>query len=413
VGLLLTAIQFLGHDGLAAILAPGFPVAQRHELSAFLVLTSPVAALAAVTAAAQAVCYYERSFAAAAAAPVLNGCALLAVTAGGAPNPSAAWLAFATSVGYLVQAVWLFPFLRKLLLLSDEQATGPGDGRAFGASFVALAASSLVYKAQPVVERLVGSTVGPGVTASLGYAMKIAQGLVLLATLSVTVVALPALSQAVAERHHVRTARILARSLAATTISTLLVVAAAAAVWRDVPRLLYGRQEFGLVAERQTAQLLLAYLPWILFSTLAGPLTSAAYATGHARFVARVGIIGFVLASLSSFAASRAFGAAGIVLGSAVGSLLCLLVFAMNVKRWVATWSWTSWFKGMRAPVSGLVSAGSVAYFTIDRLLGVPAPRSQPWHQILEILGKEAILCVFLGAALLCSRRALTDLLQS
>jgi putative peptidoglycan lipid II flippase len=235
-----------------------------------------------------------------------------------------------------------------------------------------LIGASLVYKSQPLVERLVGAAVGHGVPAALGYADKITQGFTQLAVFGFALASLPRLAQVLRDRDHVEAERQVRFALATTTASTAAVLAFALSSAPDLVRVLYERGAFGVEAARTTEALVYLALPTVVFGALAGPLVTLNYAAGRVSFVVRVGLGGFVIGGAGTVLLAYAIGYRGIVLGTAMGAFVTFVIFARKIGFVLNGWSWSRYLQvyGLRLVV--VAAALATCSIAIREVLVVP-----------------------------------------
>lgn len=376
----------------AAGLAPGFGAAESHELVTFLRIVAVVPLLAVVAAIGQAFAFSARRFGIAGASAAVNGGFLLVVTVllhrNGLTSTELAWCVVA---GYAGQVLWIAPVGLRMLRGIGTGAGSRTAGRAVVATFVFMAATSTLYKGQPIIERLVGTTVSDGLPAALGYAGRFSQGLMMLASFGISLVAMPQLSDALAARDHAMASRIISISLSVTLATTLCVVAFGVAAYDDLPRVLLGRGHFTSADATLTGSLLLASLPGVVFGPLAGPLVNIYYAARRQRFVAAAGVSATVLGGLASIGLAQVWGGRGITLGTSIGLACTAAVFAWRLHSVLPAWSWPTYL----AEVTPLAAAGAVAVL-ICAALGAVLPEAQSNLTGLALLGLQFLAAVAL-----------------
>jgi len=408
--------QLLLASWLSRVVAPGFPPGKAAALAEFLRLTSPVVLLATCSAVGQSIALFRHAFARAASGPVLNGIGLLAITRiGSSGHPSVGRLGLAVLGGYAAQCLWMVP---ELAHIRGRWSRGRSDfdrsssGRILSVVGIPLEAS-LLYKSQPIVERLIASTLAPGSAATLGYSAKLAQGLVTLSTFGLATVAMPRYSESLAWGRREEAAGTLAVVFGITYALSVLVVGALATSAPVVVRLVFGRGDMSFASERDIVLVLLAYIPWILGGSLAGPLVGIYYAENRQRWVAAIGAVGIALGAVASFGLSRAIGSSGVVLGSGIGSAFPLIAFAHQLKRHLPSWSWRR-MNSHALPATVSVGVGSAVALVATHLLWAGLPKRGNYLGLLSVLAAQGALFLA-GSALaaICCRWDPRHLLQA
>ncbi len=384
------AAQLLSH-----LAAPGFRGAKEVATAHFIRLTSPVVLLSAVAAVGQAVAYANGRFLRAGAGSAVNGVGLLLVTVlfFGA-RPTASDLAIAVVIGYTAQAIWMLPELASSWKLWDRtpNARAAGMLKALGV----LVTASLIYKGQPLIERTIASTLQPGSAAVMSYSLKIAAGLALL-SVGVSQVAMPSFAHSLAQDDDGQAARTLQLVLTIVTATTAAVVAYVLLASADIVRVLFGRGSLGIHAEREIAAVVRSYLIFVLTNAIAGPIVNVHYALNRQRWVAVIGLVGMICATVLSVGLAQVFGVVGVAVGTGVGSLIPLAVFSVHLRPRLPAWSWRLWFRDngrmFGTLLSGLALAGAGS---LSLHLGLP-PRGD-YGRLMVVLGVKAGF-LFLGLA--------------
>jgi putative peptidoglycan lipid II flippase len=372
----------------------------HHNVGIFLALTSPITVVAAVASCGSVIALARGRFVLGTWGPAMNGIGLLASAVVLAPGGLSIWkLALAVDCGYVVQLFFVLP----LLMTSRRTGTSPPVDEvavvAMGA-LVVLIGASLVYKSQPLVERVVGAAVGHGVPAALGYADKITQGFTQLAVFGFALASLPGLAQVLRDREHVEAERQVSFALATTAASTAAVLAFAASSAPDLVRVLYERGAFGVHAARTTEALVYFALPTVVFGALAGPLVTLNYAAGRVSFVVRVGLLGFVVGGLGTVLLSYAVGYRGIVLGTAAGAFVTFFIFARTVGAVLDGWSWRTYARMYGVRLLAVFAALATCAFACRQLLTVPQSSSAEQLAVLALRLAVLVGVGFVGGLL-------------
>lgn len=330
---------------ISVLLLAGAPILDaetRRGVAGFLLVTAVVPTLALLSAVGAVLALARQKFVIGTYGGAANGVGLLAAAVALAPfGLTPLNLGIAVACGYLVQLLLVSSALRDV---SRRTARPPVSVRMLPhgavAGFLLLAGSSAIYKSQPLVERTVGSVLGAGLPAALGYADKITAGLMQLAVFGFALATLPSLSRELARGDEGRAAARLGASLAATAVSAAAVIAFGVASAGDLVRLLYERGAFSPHSVYLTRELVLFALPSVALGALAAPIVAVGYAAGHVRQIAIIGIAGFGVGTLATTALGAAVGFRGIVLGTGVGYGVTLAVFAALTPSMLPGWSW-------------------------------------------------------------------------
>jgi putative peptidoglycan lipid II flippase len=366
---------------------------EHRALGIFVLLTTPVPVLVLAAASGAVVAMSRDDFIRGTYGNAVNGMGLLVAAVALSRGGLTAWkLALALDVGYACQLAFVAPALIRI-----RSVKGPVDAAVATAarqSFVVLAAASIVYKAQPLVERSVGAALGNGVPAALGYADKIASGLGQLAIFGFALASLPAMARHLNERDFEAASSRLVDALSATAASTIAVLAFGWTSANQLVRLFYERGAFGPHAATMTSTLVACSLPTIAFGAAAGPLVSLHYAAGRARWVTKVGIAGFATGTAATIVLASLIGYPGIVIGTGVGATTTFAVFVHRVPDVLPDWSWRRWVHA----VGPRLMSVAIATVTAALLVALLAPRDGRF--VVALLVVIARLTVVLGVAL-------------
>lgn len=363
---------------------------ERPEIGEFLLITSPVPVLALLAALGSVRALAHHRFVVATFGGAVNGVGLLVATLVlsssklGIPQ-----LALAVDCGYVAQLALVWRSLRSLEDRADSLAPIRSLQGAPVAAFAMLLFASSLYKSQPLVERVTGSILGSGVPAALGYADKVTSGLIQLATFGFALAALPFLSRQLSEGGGGRAVARLSSALEATCASTAGVVAFGLISSGALVRALYERGTFGASAAHVTHALILCALPSVACAAVAAPLVALEYAAGNVRAVVLIGLTGFVSGTLATAGLAFAIGYRGIVLGTAVGYVATLAIFARRTAGVLPGWSWRV-FVSRTGPRIVVVILGTAV---VSFLASVVRPPAGP---LLEVV----VLGIRLGLAL-------------
>lgn len=315
---------------------------ESKDLGTFLVLTALVPPLVAYTAIGAVLALANQRFFRAAWGGAVNGAALLTFVllfsfTGGL---SAENMALSVVLGYVAQLAFVVPAYR--WAGASEHPIDRNDARAATKGVLLLLAASAIYKSQPLIERAVGTAVGAGVPAALGYQDKITAGLTQLAVFGFAFAAMPSISRDFAESDLAMAAHRLTTTLIATLTAAMVVLAFAVTSAGQIVSVLYERGSFTSEAAELTETLVMFSLPSVFFGALAGPLVSVAYANKRVREVVTIGIAGFVVGTGLTVCLGLTVGPEGIVAGTATGFAFTFCLFSLRVRESLPLWSWAS-----------------------------------------------------------------------
>lgn len=293
------------------LLAGNLPSGSESALISFIVITSVSIPLAWGAAVSQAVLIVKERFLVVGLAGATNGLGLLVaavlVFAFGQPIPG---LAVAFVAGYVAQIAAQAIAAFKHTTFEPVPPSG-----AIMSALAVLLGSALIYKSQPIIERVLAAAVENG-PAALNYSSKIAQALLMASSLGLALVSLPTISRHVSDDDYPKAFRTASGiSLAICCISAPLVVTSIVAA-ENVVGLLYGRGAFTESAILLVALALAAAAVGVLFSAMTGPIVNLLYATSRYRFVATISITTTILGAATSWLLREPLGLPGIVLGS-------------------------------------------------------------------------------------------------
>ncbi|HXY09605.1 MAG TPA: lipid II flippase MurJ, partial [Terriglobales bacterium] len=215
---------------------------------------------------------------------------------------------------------------------------GSGELRRLAKGSAVLLGGTFIMSFSPMIEQGLGSGLGKGTVAALGYANKLPTVLntILMGAVGVTV--LPFFSEMLTRRDHARCRRAFRLYALTLLVGGGLLVLSLVALSEPLVALAYQRGAFHaddtrLVAEIQRAYLI--QLPGTLVGILAMRLLVAQSAY---RVVAIINSISVVTAGMFAWTLSRQFGAMGIALGLSLAAtssgliwfLVALRTFSLN-----------------------------------------------------------------------------------
>jgi putative peptidoglycan lipid II flippase len=227
---------------------------------------------------------------------------------------------------------------------------------------VPIVAYTLGRQAQVWVERTLGSVLDPGAISYLNYAEKVAQIPMVVAG-TVVLVAMPSLARHAAARRTADFRRGIERSL---RFGTLIIVPATVALVVFAPQLidvLFVRGAFTSQDAETTAHIMRVYSLGLLGQLLVGN-ASTYFWTGGRRtwYPATAMLAGLVVTVVVSAAGLRAWQAAGIALGNAVGISVAAMLLLIGVRRRVVNIAMRSFLAVTGQTVLAGAAAGIVAW---------------------------------------------------
>jgi len=295
-------------------------------LGIMLLWASPCSLLAGLTAMPQAVAYIQHRFALAAMGAVGNGLGLLIATLL-LPSPSAMSLGLALTIGYVVQlATATVPFLW-------ERPTFVSARSIPWLTFLGVSAYTLLAKFQPLMERLLTTSLVVGATAVLGFGQKTAQGILLVASFGLALTATAALSRHVNTKDFRAAGAMMSRTLAATTWLSVATCAAAMPLAWPATVLLFYRGEFTFGDARDVSDSTLLLLPWVLAGAVTGVFTSYLYIQRSYVRVIGAAFVGIVVTLVTTVLVAASTPMFAVAIGSSAGAVASLIWAVLLVKR--------------------------------------------------------------------------------
>jgi putative peptidoglycan lipid II flippase len=226
------------------------------------------------------------------------------------------------------------------------------------AGFIAVVAATVITYANPVIDQWIASTAGPGAASMLGYASRLATGVVALVAGALGQILLITFSRQVAEGN---TAALSATYQVLVRVMPWVGCSATLAVWLTSPAfvaLLYQRGSFDAETSKVVAHLLDLYAVQfpVFWTSVAGGIMIFALSMNH--ILLRIGALLFVVNILSDAALLAAFGFTAIPLSTTVVLVVSMSFVNVMLHRSrrvtvrVSDWAYSA------VPVSFLASAG-------------------------------------------------------
>jgi len=307
--------------------APGFSGETRDLTVTLVRILFPMSALMIMSAWCLGVLNTHRRFFLSYAAPTLWNVAQIATLIGfgvrltGVDLVTAlAWGALAGgALQLLVQLPAVFRLVGRVrwsLKIGDERV------RTVVRKWLPVVFGAGVLQISSIIDTLLGSLVGPGAVASLGYAQLIAILPVSLFGVSVAAAALPELSREATSQ----TAAALRARVADGTqrvVFFILPSAVAMAVFgRHLVAPLFQTGEFGPTETALVASIVAVYGIAVPAQATVRLLTSGHYALGDTRTPVRIAILSVIVSATSAFLLMRVYGVVGIAMGAVIAAYL-------------------------------------------------------------------------------------------
>ncbi len=401
--LVLTAVAALAGVALAPIItdfaAPGFSGPTR-ELTVWLVaIMFPMSGLTILSAWCLGVLNTHRRFFLSYAAPAVWNIAQIATLVGFGAYLSGVRLAVALAWGALAGSglqllIQLPSALRHVGAFRWSLSLATPGARTVISGWIPVVFGAGVAQISSIIDTQLGSLLGTGAVATLGYAQLIAVLPVSLFGVSVAAAALPELSRGMAgQGTQVLRDRIAegARRVAFFVVPSAF---ACAVLGGPIVGLLFQGGQFGADDTRVVATVLAAYALGLPAQASVKLLASGFYAMGDTRSPVKAAAVSMVLSAVLAALLMQRLGAAGIALGASIASYVNVGLHFRGLKKRLGT-----------APVAGtttLALVGMASAIAAAAGAGVAwLMRSQPiW------LAAVAALAVFglfylVGAALL------------
>jgi putative peptidoglycan lipid II flippase len=219
-----------------------------------------------------------------------------------------------------------------------------------------------VLQISSIIDTVLGSLVGPGAVASLGYAQLIAILPVSLFGVSVAAAALPELSRDATSK----TAPALRARVADGTqrvVYFILPSAVAMAVFgRHLVAPLFQTGEFGPTETAIVTSIVAVYGIAVPAQATVRLLTSGHYALGDTKTPVRIAIVSVVVSATSAFLLMRLYGVVGIAMGAAIAAYLnAALNYRALAKRTEGILR-TSDVRSAAVSVTAVLAATALAY---------------------------------------------------
>jgi putative peptidoglycan lipid II flippase len=200
--------------------------------------------------------------------------------------------------------------------------------------------SSVFSKTTLVVERFITSRLPGGSVALIGYAGRINAALILFLAQGAAIAIFQRQSEHSANLDLPGLNENLSRSLRAMILLATPFVLLLVLAGNDLVRLVFQRGSFTPQATQAVGAILLAYLGFLVVSTVGVPVVTALYSLQLTTIVSAVGVGGFVLYSFLALVFSRRLGCQGIALAASVQSLVSISCFLVIVAGKIGRLRW-------------------------------------------------------------------------
>ncbi|MDD8012757.1 MAG: lipid II flippase MurJ [Acidobacteriota bacterium] len=393
--ILLAGIAVIGtvfSKRIIALINPGFsaPTAVlSSSLFSYFILSSVFTGVAVMLS---SICYARKQFVRPLLAQAVSSAAILSCVMLFHGRLGLRSIAVGTLAGSLIQFFWLQSVLFRRGRYVPSLDLRQKEVVSLLALMLPLLLGSLFYKTNVVVERFISSRLAPGSIAYLGYAGKINSALLILLTQGISLPLFQRLSErsAVMDLPGLRDA--LSRGLRAmillvTPVALLIVLAG-----NDLVRLAFQRGSFTPQATRAVGMILLAYLGYLLVSTVGLPVLNTLYSLQLTTTIALVGAGGFILYVLLALVLSRVMGCTGVALAASLQSLISISCFLWIVAKRIG-----------RIPTSPILRCLQKAILASGASFALIIPlkhflRGLAGPNLVFMLGTAVAFCVYGGA---------------
>lgn len=379
---------------ITAVAAPGFEGATRDLTVTLVAIMFPMAGLTILSAWCLGILNTHRrfflSYAAPAAWNVVQIGTLIALGSRLAGVDLGVALAFGALGGSLLQLLIQLPgALRHVSGVAwGIDLTAPGV-RQVVRNWVPVVVGAGVAQISSIIDTQLGSLLGTGAVATLGYAQLIAVLPVSLFGVSVAAAALPQLSRdAAGQGTEVLRARI---GEGARRVMFFVIPSALAFVVLPGPIVgtLFQTGQFSADDTATVAGVLACYAIGLPAQASVKLLASGFYALGDTRSPVKAATVSMALAALLAFLLMRRYGPAGIALGASAAAYVNVALNFRGLEKRLSLAQGRSWRGSRGALVAGGVAAAA-GWLVMTRMGGVA-----PWMVAVPSLGAFGV--VYLG----------------
>ncbi len=380
--MLLTAIAAVAGVILAPIItafaAPGFS-GETRDLTVWLVaIMFPMSGLTILSAWCLGVLNTHRRFFLSYAAPAVWNVAQIATLIGFGAYLSGVSLAVALAWGALAGSalqllIQLPQALRHVGRFHWSLSLDTPGARHVVRGWIPVVFGAGVAQISSIVDTQLGSLLGTGAVATLGYAQLVAVLPVSLFGVSVAAAALPELSRDAAGRGNDRLKRRIAEGARRVVFFVVPSAFAFAALGVPIVGLLFQTGQFGAEDTRVVAGVLAAYAAGLPAQASVKLLASGFYAMGDTRSPVKAAAISMILSAALAALLMFRFGAAGIALGASIAAYVNVFLH----------------FRGLTARLGSLLSQGTLR--TSGIVFGGSAVATGAGVGLTMLLGSQAL----------------------
>jgi putative peptidoglycan lipid II flippase len=377
--------------------APGFSGPTRDLTVTLVAIMFPMSGLTILSAWCLGVLNTHRRFFLSYAAPAVWNIAQIATLvwfgAYLAGERLAVALAWGALAGSALQLVLQLPQTMRLVgrFHWGLQLGTPGV-RTVIAGWVPVVFGAGVAQISSIVDTQLGSLLGTGAVATLGYAQLIAILPVSLFGVSVAAAALPELSRDAAGAGTEVLRRRVEEGARRVAFFVVPSAVAFAILGRPIVGLLFQTGQFTADDTRLVAGVLLAYAVGLPAQASVKLLASAFYAFGDTRSPVKVAAASMVLSAVLAYFLMQRFGAAGIALGASCAACVNVALLFRSLRGRLGPEFGTATLGPLGKAIVASALSGLVA-FGVDRLL----PTQAPW--LVAVAGLSAFGLVYGGSA--------------
>ncbi len=270
----------------------------------------------------------------------------------------------------------------------------PGVRKVIGA-WIPVVFGAGVMQISSIIDTQLGSLLGPGAVATLGYAQLVAVLPISLFGISIAASALPELS-----REAARTADVAVRDRLANSTNRVafFILPSAFALVAFGPRIIAALFQTGAFGTTQTAivsGVLAAYGIGLPAQAMVKLLASGHYALGDTRTPVKIAALSVVISATLAALLMQVYGVAGIAFGASLAAYVNVSLNYTTLRRRTGGIAGSGELRGMAiATLSAILSVGVASL--VDRLL----PPEQIWLGAIVILGLFGTVYLVIAAML-------------
>jgi putative peptidoglycan lipid II flippase len=320
--------------------APGFDRPARHLTATLVRIMFPMTGVMILSGWCLGVLNTHRRFFLSYSAPALWNIAQIA-TLVGFGSWLAGWtgerlvvaLAWGALAGSVLQVLVQLPSALKLVGAFRWSLSGTPESRRVIRAWVPVMIGAGVWQISSVIDTQLGSLLGIGAVASLGYAQLIAVLPTSLFGISIAAAALPELARDAAAASPEATRERLADGARRVAFFVVPSAVALAGLGVHAVGALYQTGSFDVAQTQIVTGVLAAYAIGLPAQSSVRLLTSGHYALGDTRTPVRIAMVTVVLAAALAYWLMGFFGPAGIALGSAIAAYVNLSLNYIFLER--------------------------------------------------------------------------------